>query len=123
LPSAMPGALAGVHTTLGAAGRPLLVLGGSDTAVKRAAANLPKVRTVAPGSTNLLDVLNHRWLLLTEDAVTALTRTLTTGLRSADETGSEPPRPAAETPSAANAPTRRMRRRAMEQATEGGEAS
>lgn len=67
--------------TLGAAGSALVVLGAANEQVQRAAANLPKVRTVAPGSTNLLDILNHRWLLLTVDAVEALTRQLTAGVR------------------------------------------
>jgi len=65
-------------TTIGATGSALVVLGGLDEQIKRAAANLPKVRTVAPGSTNLLDVLNHQWLVLTVEAVEALTRTLAT---------------------------------------------
>ncbi len=83
---------------LGAGGSALVVLGDANEPVKRAAANLPGVRTVQPGSTNLLDVLKYRWLLLTVDAVEMLTRTLTTGLRapaasdgqSADGAASDP---------------------------------
>jgi ribosomal protein L4 len=52
------------------------VLGSADDPIKRASANLPKVRAVAPGSTILLDVLNHQWLVLTVDAIETLTRTL-----------------------------------------------
>ena len=66
---------------LGVSGSTLLVLGHRNDGVKRAAANLPKVRTVLPEGANLLDVLNHRWLLLTVDAVEALTRTLTAEMR------------------------------------------
>jgi len=63
-------------TKLGAVGSALVVLGSADDPIKRASANLPKVRAVAPGSTNLLDVLNHQWLVLTVDAIETLTRTL-----------------------------------------------
>src|SRR3954466_15034425 len=57
-----------VLARLGADGSALIVLAGVDPLAKRAAANLPKVRTVMPGTTNLLDVLNHHWLLMTVDA-------------------------------------------------------
>jgi large subunit ribosomal protein L4 len=66
---------------LGAPGSALIVLGEADSAAKRAAANLPKVRTAQPGSTNLLDVLNHRWLLITVDAVESITRALSADLK------------------------------------------
>ncbi len=66
---------------LGVSENALVVLGARNDEIKRAAANLPKVRTALPGSTNLLDVLNHRWLVLTVDAVEALTRTLTAPIR------------------------------------------
>ncbi len=68
-------------TRLGVGDNALVVLGQRDEGVKRAAANLPKVRTVLPGGTNLLDVLKYRWLLMTTDAVEALTRTLTAEIR------------------------------------------
>jgi large subunit ribosomal protein L4 len=66
---------------LGVADSALVVLGTRDEAVKRAAANLPKVRTVLPEGANLVDMLTHRWLLLTVDAVEVLTRNLTAELR------------------------------------------
>ena len=66
---------------LGATGSALIVLGEADGAAKRAAANLPKVRTALPGSTNLLDVLKYRWLLITVDAVETITRTLSADLK------------------------------------------
>ena len=81
LPAPKTREMATALAQLGTPGSALIVLNGLDVEVKRAAANLPKVRTVAPGSTNLLDVLNHRWLVLTVDAVEALTRSLTAGLR------------------------------------------
>jgi len=99
LPTAKTREMAATLAQLGAADGALIVLGGPDPEVKRAAANLPKVRTVAPGSTNLLDVLNHRWLLLTVDAVETLTRALTAGVR-----------PLATTEGEAAAPARRARR-------------
>jgi len=78
---------------LGATGSALIVLGEADGAAKRAAANLPKVRTAQPGSTNLLDVLKHRWLLITVDAVESITRTLSADLKpTAVATESSPPR-------------------------------
>jgi large subunit ribosomal protein L4 len=81
LPAAKTREMAATLDRLGASGSALIVLGGPDEQVKRAAANLPKIRTVMPGSANLVDVLNHRWLLMTVDAIEALTRTLTQGLR------------------------------------------
>jgi large subunit ribosomal protein L4 len=77
LPAPKTKEMSAALTTIGATGSALVVLGGPDEQIKRAAANLPKVRTVAPGSTNLLDVLNHQWLVLTVDAIDTLTRTLT----------------------------------------------
>ena len=80
---------------LGAGGSALVVLAGPDEGVKRAAANLPKIRTAMPGSTNLLDVLKYRWLLMTVDAVEAITRSLSAGLREASSDGATATRSAA----------------------------
>jgi large subunit ribosomal protein L4 len=80
---------------LGATGSALVVLGGPDDGVKRAAANLPKIRTAMPGSTNLVDVLNHRWLLMTVDAVETITRTLSADLREPSADGASATRRAA----------------------------
>jgi len=66
---------------LGVADSALVVLGARDEGVKRAAANLPKVRTVLPEGANLVDLLKHRWLVLTVEAVETLTRTLTAEIR------------------------------------------
>src|SRR5215212_820949 len=90
---------------LGATGSALIVLGEADGAAKRAAANLPKVRTAQPGSTNLLDVLKHRWLLITVDAVESITRTLSADLKAtapAPEPSSAPARRAAGTEATAD---------------------
>jgi large subunit ribosomal protein L4 len=89
LPEAKTRAMAAALDKLGATGSALIVLGEANQTVRLAAANLPRVRAVAPGSTNLLDVLNHRWLLLTVDAVTTLTTSLTTGLRVDATTGQD----------------------------------
>jgi large subunit ribosomal protein L4 len=93
---------------LGATGSALIVLGEADGAAKRAAANLPKVRTALPGSTNLLDLLKHRWLLITVDAVEAITRTLSADLKATATAADLSPalaRHAAETAVAADEPS------------------
>jgi hypothetical protein len=112
LPAAKTREMATALAKLGAADSALIVLGGLDVEIKRAAANLPKVRTAAPGSTNLLDVLNHRWLLMTVDAVETLTRVLTAGVR-----------PLAATESEAAAPARGARRATSAASATGSAAS
>jgi len=87
LPAARTREMAAVLARLGTADSALIVLGSADEAAKRAAANLPKIRTALPGSTNLLDVLNHHWLLMTVEAVEALTRTLAADLKPATANG------------------------------------
>jgi len=109
LPTAKTKEMAALLARLGASDSALIVLGTADEATKRAAANLPKVRTALPGSTNLLDVLNHHWLLMTVDAVEALTRSLAADLKPAGDgrpapaatTAAAPATPAGEAPSAA----------------------
>jgi large subunit ribosomal protein L4 len=98
-------------TTIGATGSTLVVLGGANDEIKRAAANLPKVRAVAPGSTNLLDVLNHQWLVLTVEAIDTLTTTLLSDRHKAsgkpEQAAAEgaPPRRRASSASASSAAT------------------
>ena len=111
LPAPKTREMSAALTTIGATGSALVVLGGPDEQIKRAAANLPKVRTVAPGSTNLLDVLNHQWLVLTVDAVEVLTRTLTSDRHKANgtsqaaaESGSAPRRGSTSRATAATTP-------------------
>jgi large subunit ribosomal protein L4 len=109
LPAPKTREMAATLDKLGASGSALIVLGGPDEQVKRAAANLPKVRTVAPGSTNLLDVLNHRWLLMTVDAIETITQTLSAGLREAaparGDGAAAPASAAPATPTASSAPS------------------
>jgi large subunit ribosomal protein L4 len=104
LPAPKTREMAAALERLGAPGSTLVVLGGPNEPVKRAAANLPKVRTVAPGSTNLLDVMNYRWLLMTVEAVDALTRTLTTGLRDRATDAENGPATPSEDPRGASSP-------------------
>src|SRR3954453_21803980 len=52
LPAPKTKEMSAALTTIGAVGSARVVLGTADEPIKRAAANLPKVRAVAPGSTN-----------------------------------------------------------------------
>ncbi|MBV9172728.1 MAG: 50S ribosomal protein L4 [Chloroflexi bacterium] len=63
--------------TLGAPEGAVVVTGERDQTLWRAAHNLDRVHVVTPNGLNLLDVLRLRKLVLTESAVTELTRTLT----------------------------------------------
>jgi len=47
----------------------LIVLEGTDTAVERAARNLPGVKTLQVGTLNVLDILNHDMCIITRKAV------------------------------------------------------
>lgn len=47
----------------------LIVLDGADTAVERAARNLPGVKTLQVGTLNVLDILNHDTFIITRKAV------------------------------------------------------
>jgi large subunit ribosomal protein L4 len=50
----------------------LVVLAGPDQAVERAARNLPHVKVTTAGALNVYDVLAHRQLVLTGEALTAV---------------------------------------------------
>ena len=63
--------------TLGAADGAVIVLGERSDPVFRAARNLDRVHVVTPNGLNLLDMLRLPRLILTESAVSELTRTLT----------------------------------------------
>jgi len=54
---------------LGIAGSVLLVLGAADTAVQRAARNLPRVKVILSGGLNVYDILGHEHLVVTRDAL------------------------------------------------------
>jgi large subunit ribosomal protein L4 len=73
---ALLGTLAGLNAAEGA----LLVLGEFSDSIFRAARNLDKVHVVTPNGLCLLDVLRLPRIIVTESAVEALTRTLTTDL-------------------------------------------
>jgi large subunit ribosomal protein L4 len=73
---ALLGTLAGLNAADGA----LLVLGEFSDSIFRAARNLDKVHVVTPNGLCLLDVLRLPRIIVTESAVEALTRTLTTDL-------------------------------------------
>jgi len=57
---------------LGLAGSVLIVTAGRDEALERAARNLPYVRVLRTEGVNVLDVLRHKSLVLTQEAMQAL---------------------------------------------------
>ncbi len=95
-------ALSGLGITSGA----LVVTGERSDGVWRAAHNLERVHVVTPNGLNLLDILRLPRLVLTESAVTELTRTLTSDLKAAAGAAAEPTPAQQEAP----APTRRRSR-------------
>jgi len=64
--------------TLGVDGKAMIVLAERNEAVQRSVRNIPGVLSVTPGSMNLLDLLNHDRLVMTVDAVSAVTQWLRT---------------------------------------------
>ena len=58
-----------VLEALGAGSSVLLVPDGSDTAVLRCANNIPRLKTISASLLNTLDLLNHRTVIMTLDAV------------------------------------------------------
>jgi large subunit ribosomal protein L4 len=95
-------ALSGLGITSGA----LVVTAERSDGVWRAAHNLERVHVVTPNGLNLLDILRLPRLVLTEGAITELTRTLTSDLKPAGGEAAPAPTPAAEPPT----PTRRRAR-------------
>src|SRR5205823_14469672 len=77
---ALLSALTGLGITSGA----LVVTGERSDGVWRAAHNLERVHIVTPNGLNLLDILRLPRLVLTESAVSELTRTLTADLKSSE---------------------------------------
>jgi large subunit ribosomal protein L4 len=104
---ALLAALSGLGITTGA----LVVTSARSDGVWRAARNLSEVHVVTPNGLNLLDMLRLPRLVLTEAAVTELTRTLTADLKPA-EAAAAPTEPESEP-----AP-KRTRRSKTEEATE-----
>jgi ribosomal protein L4 len=76
-------------------------MGKMDDAVRRSARNLPEVLAVTPGSMNLLDLLNRGRVVMTVDAIDAITRWLATG--DAEATSEPEESEAAAAPEAAKA--------------------
>ncbi len=62
--------------TLGVAGKAMIVLPEADETVTKAARNLPELMTVVPSTMNLLDLLSRDRVVMTVDAVTAVTQWL-----------------------------------------------
>jgi large subunit ribosomal protein L4 len=101
-------ALSGLGITSGA----LVVAAERSTGLWRAARNLEQVHVVTPNGLNLLDILRLPRLVITEGAVTELTRTLTADLKQAEP----PPAPVVEEPATPPASRRRSRAAATEEA-------
>ena len=99
---------------LGISAGTLVVTAERSDGVWRAARNLEQVHVVTPNGLNLLDLLRLPRLVLTESAVTQLTRTLTADLKPAEPV-SAAAAPVAEEPTTApvaEEPTTRRRTRA-----------
>ncbi len=75
----------------------VVVLAERSDGLWRAAHNLDRVHVVTPNGLCLLDILRMPRLVLTEQAVTELTRTLTTDLKPAQATAAAEPEPAKRT--------------------------
>lgn len=80
-----------ILSTLGVAGKTMIVLSQMDESVRRSARNLPDVLTVTPGTMNLLDLLGRDRVLMTVDAVKAVTEWLGSAAAEADSTGEPEP--------------------------------
>ena len=61
--------VASMLAALGAGGSVIIVTARPDDNVKRSAANLPRVLTMAAPYLNVADLMNHRHVLMTQDAV------------------------------------------------------
>lgn len=72
LPEAKTKRVAEMLGALGLESSTLIVIAGRDESLERAARNLPGVRVLRSEGVNVVDVLRHRNLLLTQDAMQAL---------------------------------------------------
>ena len=61
--------LAGVLAALDASHKTLLVADGTDPSVLRSGRNIPRLKMMPASLLNTLDVINHRKVVMTEDAV------------------------------------------------------
>jgi large subunit ribosomal protein L4 len=64
---------------LGVEGSALVVLGSANDPVMRAARNLPEVKVLLTGGLNVYDVLKHKTLVLTREALDQLIERLGEG--------------------------------------------
>jgi large subunit ribosomal protein L4 len=80
LPAAKTREVRGVLMALGLNRGALIVIAERDEAMARASRNLPDVRAVTPGGLNLIDVMKYRHLVVTKQAVEALTTQLLTAI-------------------------------------------
>jgi large subunit ribosomal protein L4 len=53
----------------------LIVLPKTDLRVSRAVRNIPKIKTIRADSLNVLDILNHQYLLVLQDAIKVIKET------------------------------------------------
>jgi large subunit ribosomal protein L4 len=71
---------------LGVDGKAMIVMGAMDESVRRSARNLPELLAVTPDSMNLLDLMSRDRVVMTVDAVNAITKWLGGGeVESTDE--------------------------------------
>ena len=68
--------MAEILKALGVEGKAMIVLPDMDETVEKAARNLPEVMTVVPSTMNLLDLLSRDRVVMTVDAVNAVTQWL-----------------------------------------------
>ena len=53
----------------------LVVLPQTDLKISRAVKNIPKIKTIRADSLNVLDILNHRYLLILQDSIEVIKKT------------------------------------------------
>jgi large subunit ribosomal protein L4 len=82
--------MAALLSRLGVDGKAMIVLGKMDEAVRRSARNLPEVLAVTPGSMNLLDLLYRDRVVMTVDAIAAITKWLGGAAAEVAEAAAEP---------------------------------
>ena len=70
-------AISAMIQALGLEGGVLFVIAEADEKVERSARNIPRVDVIRAAGLNVYDVLNHKNLVLTQDAVEAVTARLT----------------------------------------------
>ena len=56
----------------------LVVLPKTDLKISRAVSNLPKIKTIRANSLNVLDILNHQYLIIIQDSIKIIKETYVT---------------------------------------------